>query len=136
MSKRYFRSEDGAGAAEFALVLPVFLLFVFGLIEFGMLFFTVNQLHWTAERSARCSAVSTECALNGNTTNATVGNYAKSIYKGLAAAQYKYDNTGACSRTGTNSTNSGHRVTANATFKMNLGVYYKSMPLTADACFP
>ncbi|HET9159730.1 MAG TPA: TadE/TadG family type IV pilus assembly protein [Caulobacteraceae bacterium] len=138
--KRFGKAEDGTSAAEFAMVLPVVLLFVFGLVEFGMLLFTTSQLHWTAEQAARCSSVSTQCKLNGATngavTNTTVGNYAKTIYKGLAAASYNYDTDGSCSLAGSNSTNSGHRVTASANFKLNLGVYYKAMPLTANACFP
>jgi len=138
--RRFTRSEEGASAAEFALILPVFLLFVFGLIEFGMLLFTTNQLHWTAEQAARCSSVSMSCKLNGNATgavtNTTVGNYAKSVYKGLAGPTFTYDTNGGCSRTGASNTNSGHRVTASANFKLNLGVYYRSIPLTADACFP
>jgi Flp pilus assembly protein TadG len=138
----FTRSEDGTSAAEFAMILPVFLLFVFGLVEFGMLLFTTNQLHWTAEQAARCSSVSNNCKLNGVSngavTNSTVGNYAKSVYKGLAGPTFKYDTNGACSLSGTgnSATNAGHRVTASANFKMNLGVYYQSVPLTADACFP
>jgi Flp pilus assembly protein TadG len=135
MSKRYLKAKDGAAAAEFAMILPVLLLFVFGLIEFGMLMFTTSQLHWTAQQAARCSSVMTDCNVNG-VTNDTVGNYAKSVYKGLAPLTVNYDTNGACSRTGTNSANSGHEVTASATFKLNLGVYYRSMPLKADACFP
>lgn len=139
--KRFSRSEEGASAAEFALVLPVFLLLVFGLIEMGMLLFTTNQLHWTAEQSARCSSVSINCrlngAVNGAVSNSTVGNYAKSIYKGLAGPTFKYDASGACSRSAANAaTNTGHRVTATANFNMNLGVWAKQVPLAAEACFP
>jgi Flp pilus assembly protein TadG len=137
---RYLKSETGASAAEFALVLPVFLLFVFGIIEFGMLFFTTNQLHWTTESAARCASVSVLCktgqAVNGTVTNATVGNYANSVYKGLAGATFNYDTNGPCSRTGTNSANSGRQVTGRSTFRMNLGVMVRSINLTANSCFP
>ena len=34
------------------LVLPVLLLTVFGLIEFGMILFTNTQLHWATESAA------------------------------------------------------------------------------------
>src|SRR5436190_21975604 len=119
--RRYGKSEDGSGAAEFALVLPALLLVVFGLIEFGMILYTTTQLHWATEAAARCSAVSVNCKLNGNATgavsNATVGNYAIAAYKGLAPATFTYDTNGACSRQGTNSANSGHQVSASASFK-------------------
>lgn len=46
---------DGAGVAavEFALVLPVFLLFMFGLVEFGRLSWTQVSLRLAVEQTAR-----------------------------------------------------------------------------------
>ena len=35
-----WRDERGASALEFALTAPVFFLFIFGIIEFGLLFWT------------------------------------------------------------------------------------------------
>ncbi|HXV32132.1 MAG TPA: TadE/TadG family type IV pilus assembly protein [Sinorhizobium sp.] len=52
-----WRSRSGAGAVEFALVMPVFLLMLFGTIEYGRLFWTKHALHDTAIATARCMGV-------------------------------------------------------------------------------
>ncbi len=47
------RDRSGATAIEFALTLPVFLLFVFGLVEFSRVLWTNNALEYGAEQAAR-----------------------------------------------------------------------------------
>jgi len=37
------KSDNGAAAVEFALLLPLVALLIFGLIDFGRLFFCSNQ---------------------------------------------------------------------------------------------
>ncbi len=41
---RRFRSESGAAAVEFALVVPILLLLVLGIIEFGRAYNIQNSL--------------------------------------------------------------------------------------------
>ena len=48
--------ECGAAAVEFALVLPVLLLLVFGMIDFGRLLFTRNNLQSAVREGARIAA--------------------------------------------------------------------------------
>lgn len=48
-----WRSRNGAAAVEFALVMPVFLLMLFGIEELGRLFWTSHALHETAIATAR-----------------------------------------------------------------------------------
>jgi Flp pilus assembly protein TadG len=135
---RYLRTEDAASTAEFAMVLPLLLLFVFGLIQGGMLLFTAGRLHWTVEEAARCASVSLTCRVGGVATGAvnqtTVSAYANTRYGGLAPATFTYSNTGPCSQSATG--NSGKVVNGVATFNLNLGVYYRAVPLNATACFP
>lgn len=51
------RTERGASAVEFALVLPVLLLLVFGLIQYGLYFWAVQGGSDLARSGARLAAV-------------------------------------------------------------------------------
>ena len=51
MSKR--RREDGAAAVEFALVLPIFVFLLFGVIQFGFYFWTAETANSAAREAAR-----------------------------------------------------------------------------------
>jgi Flp pilus assembly protein TadG len=52
----FLRDERGAAAVEFALVVPVLLLLVFGMIDFGRLLFTRNNLQSAVREGARVAA--------------------------------------------------------------------------------
>lgn len=52
-----YAEESGAAAVEFALVLPIFLLLVVGMIEFGLMFNTQLGLSAGAREGARVMAV-------------------------------------------------------------------------------
>lgn len=56
--RRHSKSEHGAAAIEFALVLPVLLLLLFGIIEFGLLLFNKAVLTNAAREGARFGIVS------------------------------------------------------------------------------
>lgn len=51
------REHSGASAVEFALVAPIFLLMLFGMIEFARMFWTTHALHETAIATARCMGI-------------------------------------------------------------------------------
>ena len=51
------RREDGVAMAEFALIVPVFLLLVIGIISFGRVFFVWNDANHLANETARWAAV-------------------------------------------------------------------------------
>jgi Flp pilus assembly protein TadG len=51
------RSESGATVAEFALILPVFLLFVGGMIEGGLLLHTWGRMEHVGRQAARAFAI-------------------------------------------------------------------------------
>ena len=76
-------SEKGQALVEFALVLPIFILILFGIIEFSRVWQTVNVLSSAAREGARRAAVtapdisqSTNAALRilnaANVSNATI----------------------------------------------------------------
>lgn len=51
------RNQRGSTAVEFALVLPAFLLLVFGVIEFGRVMWADNTLRHAVQEGARCAAL-------------------------------------------------------------------------------
>ncbi|SCB24179.1 TadE/TadG family type IV pilus assembly protein [Rhizobium hainanense] len=55
--RKFWRSHEGASAVEFAMVMPLFLLMLFGIMEFGRLFWTSHALHETAIATARCMGI-------------------------------------------------------------------------------
>jgi Flp pilus assembly protein TadG len=62
LSARQLRSEShrrGAAAIEYALILPVMLLFVLGIMDAGRLLWTYTTLYRAAEAAARCAAINT-----------------------------------------------------------------------------
>lgn len=72
----FLRDSAGATAAEFALVLPVFLLIVFGTINMALAMSAVVRLHFVTETAARCLSVNT----TGACTAANINTYATSLY--------------------------------------------------------
>jgi len=53
----FFRSRDGAAAAEFALTVMLLVMFLFGIITFGWMFFLDNNMETAAREGARRMAV-------------------------------------------------------------------------------
>lgn len=70
------RAQRGQGLVEFALVLPIFLLAVFGLLDVGRLVYTNSALSQAAREGARLAT--TEVAWVGSTaTGCNSGPYAQ-----------------------------------------------------------
>lgn len=57
MRKRFGAREDGAAAVEFALILPILLLFIFGIIEFGFIFNRWTSVTHAAREGVRQMSV-------------------------------------------------------------------------------
>lgn len=54
---RLWRARGGATAVEMAYLLPVFLLFLFAIEEFGRLLWTQTALQFAVEAAARCAVL-------------------------------------------------------------------------------
>lgn len=111
---------------EFALVLPVFLLVVMGLVYFGVLVWVHGSLQYAVEDAARCARVRTDICTDATTTTA----YARSRYFGLGTPSFTYAKP-AC----------GYQVTGTvvapaADFMPLRLLGVGSSTLTAAACFP
>jgi Flp pilus assembly protein TadG len=55
--KNVIDNERGASAVEFAIVLPVLVMFVFGIIEFGMVFYNKAMITNACREAARAAIV-------------------------------------------------------------------------------
>ena len=75
-AKRVRRSERGAVAVEFAILLPVFLLLVCGIMDFGNIYYQLHNVNEAAREGARQTAVSQSLSTAASTTIA----YIKSNY--------------------------------------------------------
>ena len=71
---RLWRARGGATAVEMAFLLPVFMLFLLGICEFGRALWTQTALQFAVEAAARCAAVSPSlCTAAGGTTMDVAG---------------------------------------------------------------
>jgi len=68
---RLIRGESGAAAVEFALILPVFLLILFAILQFGLLFSVQSSMANAAREEARRIAMDGG-SLNGRDVTASV----------------------------------------------------------------
>jgi Flp pilus assembly protein TadG len=62
---RKLRSERGAAAVEFAIVLPVLMAILFGVIEYGRVFFIQNSITNAARVGARTMVIESAAGLAG-----------------------------------------------------------------------
>ncbi|EHH03597.1 hypothetical protein ATCR1_20940 [Agrobacterium tumefaciens CCNWGS0286] len=93
--------HSGASAVEFALVAPVFLLMLFGMIEFARLFWTTHALHETAIATARCMGIpQLECEDGGAYSSKKALAFARSKAAGwfieLEPATVAFDRDSTC----------------------------------------
>lgn len=115
------RDDRGTTAAEFALVVPVFLTLIFGTISTCLLMSAVNNIHYAAERTARCQAVN----VSGSCTDADT--YAKSVYSGPSVTGLSFvASTQTC----------GLRVIGTGSYTFFPGVDMSAVSISAQACYP
>ena len=149
MSRREPRSLfcacGGATAVEFAFVAPMFLMLVFGAIEFGRLLWTKQALQETAIAGARCVAIaqgsnptSSPCASSGSYSSSTAKTYIQTVASGwglslpISAISPNPAGSGGCAGLS--------QVTLTSTFTsvvpelVHIGT--GGIALTASACYP
>lgn len=116
----------GTVAIEYAMVLPVMLMFTFGTMDAARLLWTVITLNQATDKAARCGAViSANCA-----TAASVETYAATNALGLP-------NISASNFTAIAATCGEQVSVVNYNFQF-VAPWFGSMtlPLTATACYP
>ena len=107
------RDERAAGAAEFGLVLPLLILFLFGIIDVGRYMWNLNRAEKATQMGARYAVVSDPVA---NVVNVDFVN-AYSVPGGDTVSTAIFDqatcsNTGSCTVTGSASGVSGRNAAA------------------------
>jgi len=74
--RRKLRNEDGAAAVEFALIVGVLAILVFGLLEYGLAFWQVQNLRAAAREGARAAAVgASDAEIRSIMSDAAVGSF-------------------------------------------------------------
>lgn len=118
-----WHDRSGTSAVEFGLTAPVFFLFVFGIIEFGLLLWTQVGMQRGAELAARCATVNT--TLCG--TSSAISAYATQQAFGLSLPDSTFTaTTAAC----------GNQVSGSYSFQFLSFLGLSPINLTAQACFP
>jgi Flp pilus assembly protein TadG len=119
----FIRDESGGSAAEFALVVPFFILLIFGTIETSIMLSAVIQLHYSAERAARCLSVN----VSGACSTGAIDAYAKGFYNGPPLTGMTFTTSApAC----------GHLVTGTGTYTVLDGFHATDVSIRAKACYP
>ncbi len=69
-TRNYLANERGVAAVEFALVSPVFIMLVMGIIDFGRIYWIKSSMQYVVEQSTRYAMV------NSDITEAALETYA------------------------------------------------------------
>lgn len=90
--RRLLRAESGTALVEFAMVLPIYVVLLLGLVEFGRAFWIRNTLQFAAEEAGRYAMASLVTAPSQLTTK--LQSQLSGIDAGLVDVQVTTDTTG------------------------------------------
>lgn len=115
--------ESGTTALEFALTAPAFFLFIFGIVEMGLLLWTQIGIQHGAEMAARCASINnTLCPSSSAITSFAVQ---QSYGLTLPSSTFAHS-TPAC----------GNQVNGSYTFQFPAIIGLSPLTLKSQACFP
>ena len=121
--RTFFTDDRAATAAEFALVVPVFLLLMFATINGSIMMSAITQMHYASERAARCLSVDVE----GACLAGSIDTYANGLYNGPSLAGMSFvAGDLAC----------GNQVVGSGTYQLVSGIEVTSVSLSSTACYP
>lgn len=116
----FARCERGMMAAEFAVLFPILVSTLLGIIWASLLTYSAASLHYAVEGAARCYSVEGQC----NSASAAQS-YAQGRYYGANVPTF-IASTPAC----------GHQVSGTVNVAFSLALASWKIPLSATACFP
>ena len=116
-----WNDDRGTTAVEFAIVGPVFIALVIGMLYLCWCLFALGSLHYAVQQTARCASVRTTVC--GDVS--AIASYAKTQYFGPSLPTFTYA-AAAC----------GNSVNGTLNYVVRLGLTQVTVPLAATACFP
>jgi Flp pilus assembly protein TadG len=124
-NKKKSKSEGGAVAVEFAIILPLFLVLVLGIMEFGRAFNIQVSLSEAARESARYAAVHcTEAGYDEDEALAAAVSAAPSVPLNASDVDIQYSGDGTCAA----GNNVEVTVTYNTSYLTGLPGFIPGMP--------
>jgi Flp pilus assembly pilin Flp len=75
----FLRDDRGASAAEFALIVTVFVVFIFGIIDFGRVLWELNAVTTANQKGARYAVVNTYAAEEFNNIDGIALGYGSGV---------------------------------------------------------
>src|SRR4029450_10203062 len=87
--------QDGGGAVEFALIVGVLAMLIFGMLQFGLTFFELQNLRASAREGARIGAVgATPTGVRNRTADASNGAFTQAEAANANFVDVSFSNTG------------------------------------------
>ena len=136
---KVWRARDGATAVEMAFLLPVFMLFLLGICEFGRALWTQTALQFAVEAAARCAAVSPSLCTAAGGTSMDVPGYAASQAFGMTipSTAFTYTPNATCGVASGATGSGGAQVTASYLFPAIVPALVPvDVTLSAKSCHP
>ena len=119
---RLWANEQGATAVEFALVAPLVVMLLVGIMSLSLMLLSIGSMHFAVQAAARCASGNpTACS-----SSSAIVAYANSRYFGALITPVFTYAPAAC----------GNQVSASVTYTLDVGMYKQSVPLSATSCFP
>lgn len=115
------KSDEGAAAVEFGLVLPALATLLVGGLYAGLAVYSATGLRSAVEQAARCYSVNSSVCASASATQT----YAQTQYYGIESPTFTAS-IQSC----------GHQVAATVTIPFIAVVANFNLPLSATACFP
>jgi Flp pilus assembly protein TadG len=118
----HWSHDRGTTAVEFAIIAPVVLMLLVGIMSLSLMLLSIGNMHFAVEDAARsASARPTVCG-----SPAAIVAYANTRYAGALISPVFTYTAAAC----------GNQVSVSVTYTFDVGMYQQSVPLSATSCFP
>lgn len=124
---KWLRRESGAAAVEFALIAPILLLLLIGIVEFGRVYNAQIELTGAAREGVRVMAIQNNPASARSATRVAAPSLSPAITDSQIAILSSPANTGLCA--------AGSTVTVTATYPMKFltGMFGATITLTGKS---